>query len=286
MLSMLLLCETIFAKTRIEISIGGISGSTCESSRETVITTGSLALIIVTVLPEPRPAKLPFQGFPETKPSWLTLEVGYVQENERLFTASQELLGLLNPTYFLNEAQLVYNEAWKQGDDLKEIAKQPDYCFLIEIPAALAGAIVCARASLIDPPYGPLVENKYEDILRPLIDSVKILAPCSDADVSRALASQIKFSRFSGNFERAVQLADSLIDTGRRVGLQDALTSAILAKNYQAALRFLDLAYETNGTVVPRQGGALRSVDQEKRAYRERREIILRQIAEQAQQQR
>jgi hypothetical protein len=239
------------------------------------------------VLPDPRPDKLPFQGFSETKPAWLDIEFTLaVNVQGGIAPSSSNLYALLKPQYFLSEMQLLYQEAWKEGDDLKEIAKKPIYYFLIQIPEALNGTTICAQAILNPPPFGEHVLDRYGAPLSKTKACAGIVAPCSKADTSRVVESQIKFSRYSGNFSRAVQLADSSLDAGWRIGLQDALTSAQRSMNHEAALRFLDLLYETKGTVVSRPGGTLGSAEEEKRAYRERREIILRQIAEQAQQQR
>lgn len=279
-------CGAGQARTRVDIGIGGISSSSCETAGEKILITGSLALITVTVLPDPKPEKLPFAGFSETKPNWLDLEFGFMEGNKGVFDPTLDLHALLNPQYFLSETQLLYQEAWKEGDDLKEIAKKPIHYFLIQIPEGLMGATICARAILSPPPFGDLVQNGYGEPLLATVARSKIVAPCSKEDSAQVVESRIKFTRYSGQFERAVALADSFVNLGWRVGLMDALTSARRTINYVAALRFLELLYETKGTVVPNPSGALNSAGEEERAYRERREELLRLIAEQEVEQR
>lgn len=272
---------TSMTRVKIEVTELGTSCSGYDKFRSTVA--GSMGVITVTVTPT-SDHDLPFTGFSETPPSWLALEFGYGSHEN--FMPSQSLKGLLEPKYYLDDPQVRTNEYWQQGRQLEKSDTYNFYFFSINVPEELGGESICIRAVLKDPPYGPIVMDHFPNQPPPIYRSIDIISPCTREDSILSIESLVACTYKMRDFERTITLTDSLTSIGWRVGYHDARSAARRLGRFDDMLRFFDLIYETDGTVIPNfSGGSLKSHDEEERFYNESRRGLLKWIVDQKQEQ-
>ncbi|MDD5087312.1 MAG: hypothetical protein PHI18_00740 [bacterium] len=266
------------ADTRVEVQMGGLIGASCEGAPRNVLVTGSVGNIAAIVMSVGTPT--PFNGFPEQQPAWLSLEFTYWTTADS-FIVSRELFSLLHPTYFVEKNQAEANDLLTHGEEIPSLYQKPIHYFAFDVPEELAGRQICVRAVLSPPPYGQISRDRGPDSRN--LACIHIVAPCSQEDRNRALASHVTIARRVGDLERAVELADSLIDTGWRseLGLETAITAANELHRYKASLRFLDIMYGTYGIVRAIASNPTSAASE----YRSTRESLLREIEKQEQEQ-
>ena len=273
LISICVLGSSTFARTRVQIQMGGMTGTSCDTASFETFVTGSVGQIAVMVWSVG--IKTPFNGPPDKAPDWLRLEFSYGDERGS-FVPSAALHDLLRPVYFIEKSQ---TQSWNPD------SKTPVYYFQYELPEVLAGTEICVRAALAPPPYGDVMPDQSPVSCN--LACIKIVAPCSQEDRDLVLASHVLMAHDAGDNERAVALADSLLNTGWRSlwGLSVAKTSANELKEYQLSLRFLDAMFETYGVVEHPFDGTNGHVDHpDAEAYQAYREILIQAIAEQERQ--
>lgn len=248
-LTVVISCTPIQANagTFIEVAIGGLEGSSCEGVSRLAIVSGSTASVSVVVLSTDQAKET--QEFAETKPEWLSLEFSYGTEWDS-FNASPELSRLLNPEYFL-EVSLLDAEAFISNGEKGDRSSLTCF-FAIDIPETLKGSF-CVRAVAAPPPYGPLAPAHGPHSRN--LACIQIVTPCSEEDENKALASRIAITRRMGKYSEALNMADSLVAIGWRSydGLEYAVNIASKLRRFDSALHFLDVQYETYGSVGARE---------------------------------
>jgi hypothetical protein len=125
------------------------------------------------------------------------------------------------------------------------------YDFIFTIPAAASGHSLVLSASFNHPEHGRL-ETKKPAVM-------EIVAPQTEEDRHFVWGTQIYYTKESGDYERAMALADSFIAGGYTglEGLASAQTAAVFSKHYDAALRYMDLNMAANGTFRIERGSDL-----------------------------
>ena len=280
-------CGNLDAKTDITIDIGGLNGSTCqESPNSEVIVAGSMCGVAVSIIPRPRTEDLPFSGFTETKPDWLSLEFGRIEGEtyDREFIVDKNLTSLLNPVYYLNHEQAEVNQRWQNGIEPTGFSKRLVCHFQFKIPDSFQDPAICVRAIVSNPLFGELSQQSGPFVYN--MKCIDVVLPCSEEDETQVLASEVCFAYRRRDDLYAIQLAKDLIEQGRTtfVGLRDAMSAARSIKDYNSELLLLDAMYSKFG-YIRNLGDQPVPVDNQEESYMKMRQLILHKIAEQEQQQ-
>ncbi|MCL4304693.1 hypothetical protein KJZ99_02160 [bacterium] len=242
MLCLMFSISVSFADTRVDIQVGGVSSSSCPESRASGILAGSIATIAVTVIPA-NASNEEVQGDEKNNsPDWINLEFSYSSEQGTEFTPSSELYNTLNPQYFVKKSSASYAfEKWI-------------YFYDIRIPESFAEREFCVRAVINQPPFSKLIERR--SMPSEPTRCVSVSGICSDEDRNNMLYSYVWAAKNAGDYERAVELADSLVESGWRsdIGLSVAITAASALGNYETCLRFMDIMYQTYGYIDISEG--------------------------------
>lgn len=140
-------------------------------------------------------------------------------------------------------SDILQNSLRRSGKvDAAKYKPNESYLFLFDIPIGAIGDTIVLTASFNHPKYG-FIETR-----KPV--RIPVVLPQTDADQQMIGSSQIIFAEESGDYERTLIIVDSLIQLGytRVLGLVRARTAAVKLNRYDAALRYLDLNMEVNGT--------------------------------------
>ena len=236
---------------RLKIDFGGVAGSECHG-RESVQLAGSQAELVLEIIDHSR--NYVYRGLQSSPPASLVLTAGIktFEPGEKeiswilrpnSFSRSTALMQRLQPQFFNSRMQVFEDAMFHKGVDISDDYKRPVYKFLITLPEDLAGRMLCVHASLDDTQYGRLEGSTCQ----------KIVSPCSPTDRGQMLGSYVYLAEESGNCQRAITLADSLIQTGWRwdLGIQSAMSAAQDLHLYDKALKYLDILYLTYGRVPP-----------------------------------
>jgi hypothetical protein len=230
---------------RLSLDFDGTGSECLDDDNVSDLLAGSMQDVCVFVLtadPNDSVANPPYQGI--TYWSWpdgLTIEVDTAHGDSE-FQPLPDLLVALEIHYYLPWFLVQDDSIWRAtGVVPTSWHRSPEYCFLYSVPADLAGHQLRLRVQFQHPVYGTLA----------VMDSMEVVAPCSATDLDRLRDSYTHFADKAMDYSIAVALADSLIAVGWRsqIGLADASRSASSAHDYEKALEFLDLCYQTHGTV-------------------------------------
>lgn len=213
----LALCAAVNAQPRLVVKPGFGVENECSKTNEPAILTGSLLALRVQLVPE--------GSTPESAaadPSGLKILAGMSYSPRETFVVSRELTH-----------QLHLRPIPQSGNPL-------EFVFAYDVPQTLAGRYLCLQAVWEHPAYGPLESEK--------IACTRVEKPCSETSMHRMWTSIVEGSRYLGELEQAVVLADSFIAQGWHDlgGLGAAILSAKKLQRYDDAIRFLDWSYETN----------------------------------------
>ncbi len=238
------LSGAVFARDgfRLRVGIAGFVGSECGPEHDVQIA-GSRCEIVVTIIPKSdnndrnwRPTG-PLEGLtfttglrsmqPDEKRALWRLDPDNFQE-------MPELINRLHPEFYISRHQtLLFSVPHVKRPD--DPFRRPQYRYLITIPEDLAGQMLCITCVLDNPTYGHLEAS----------DCVRIVAPCSINDVNQAKGTHVRFAYNSGDSRRALELADSLFQTGWQwwPGFESAKYAAHDLELYDRELEYLDLMY-------------------------------------------
>jgi hypothetical protein len=215
-----------------------------------------------------------YPSLDEGWPQGLTLEAGRMADT--VFVPDPEMRRLLNFTRHIDRDTQI------QEGKARENGKMPEnqsllgvtFYFSMTIPETYIGERIYFRAGYDSEETGHLG----------VWTSTNVIAPCDEKARQLAQGSYVTIADGSGNFERAVQIADSLVALGWRdpSGLGWAAESAKQLNRPEAELRFMDLNYEANGRFGPFQFGTdvaeRQAVTQQ---YQARRQELLEEISKQ-----
>jgi hypothetical protein len=226
------------AQARLKVGFGGSAGSECTSDE--FLLAGSQYEIVISIVNR---SDTTYRGLSLSPPEGLVLMAGLRTAEADTFIGSTEFLQNLHPKFFISRTQVRLDSNFRNGYRLDEWNRRPTYLFLIVIPEDLAGQTLCIHAAFDDSLYGHM-EGSF---------CRSLVAPCSDGDRNKALGSYIIFAYESLNNTRAVELTDSLLQTGWRdwTALMFAPNAARELVRYDRALEYLDILYNTYGRVTP-----------------------------------
>lgn len=223
-----LLVSSALSQTRytgVELNVGGFA-STNRRPDAGPFLAGSHGYIVVAVNSSDFDTN-PASSF-LSKPDWLDLEFSYGKVGSE-FTPSDELKSLFSPVYFV--------------DQLTDARKSGNLFFAVSLPNDSQDTSYCVRAVIFPPPYGPL-QRKAK-----LVECFRVVAPSSDADFNRVLASHTDLLSRMGEYESIVEFADSLDQNGKNVEgvMGTAIDAAKRLERYDHALYYLDKRHEVFG---------------------------------------
>ena len=238
-------------KTKIELGFWGAGDfSECDSTHGIVYFVGGTYDVIVRLLPEgQRPGEVEYQGITDwTWPQGLNLEVGSTVEFEDQYTPSAILREQLQFEYYVTRSQELSDSIWRAtGETPPRGSTAPEYHFSFRVPPEIAGHFLWIKASWHHNQYGYLPSEESANI--------RVAPVCSERDQHAVWRTNVHAAAQKKDFNLAVELADSFIASGWRdwAGLIDAEYAATYSERYNDAIRFLDLYYQTYGTVAPPQ---------------------------------
>ncbi|NUO18959.1 hypothetical protein HUU59_05870 [bacterium] len=254
--------------TRFDISAQVIPRELCPTCPSSTILAGSLVEIAVTVKPDPLSESWNYLPATTFKPDWLDISF-YESAN-----SSQKAVSI-NHAYFVSAYTRTIDQMVADG---KDNPPKPDpyrvYKFAFTVPE-LVDSILCVRVTLHNPPYGPIVLN---DIFDEHFKCLHVLQPRNRADSTYVFETHVDHYWNSGDLDRCVTLADSLIQHGWVAGVLSARLSATHLNRLDELLRIMDAAYETYGTIYnyPRRMTRMDATE-----YQSMRNDLLRKIEEQ-----
>jgi hypothetical protein len=232
-----------------EAEWGGDCSPKDRAGQATSILTGSMISLQVIAAPTlDADRQLFFQIPVEAEwPKGLTLDAGFKPapgyRPEPDYVPEPGLIERMNPNYYTTEEQKEAGSLWRAGDGRANWRSVAIRHFVLTIPEDLAGDTVYFRARWE-------IEELGEDSgvsFTPLI----LTAPCSRDDSARVLGSHIKTMWVAGDYRRAMNLADSMIQRGWSdpQGLRWAGVSAARAGDLKKRLEFLDYMYAATGYI-------------------------------------
>ena len=218
---------------RMRIGVSPLEwGSTCDEGVNKVIA-GSCLFVTLD-----NDADQPVQALKPSWPEGYSLEAALDPAEGQAFEPSDELVARFQPTRYLSVANRYYERRVldpTQGRPDRELLNSKH--FLLIVPADLVGHsfALCARydrdgLSLVSEPTRP---------------PILVVAACNREDSARIAAGAVYAAYWSGDNERAVQIADSMLT----VGLSDAAawkyagSAARAIEQYDKAIVYLDRSW-------------------------------------------
>jgi hypothetical protein len=248
---------------RLRVDVGGTSGSECLPDRGDVLLAGSQGEIVLQVYGE-KSDKIEYRGLPSGPPGGLVMTAWLKVGTSDDTVGSAALIKKLGPQFYVTFNQIIADSGYQQVHKISEQAKRPQYHFLITLPSDCAGRKLCVKAAIDDSQFGRIEGT----------GCTEIVAPCSKRDRDQVKSSYIKFAFDSQNYDRAIQLTDSLLQTDWRFlwGLMEAGMAARASGRFDRAIAYLDSSYSYFGS--PEVGYPLHSPQAEQEYQRQRADLI------------
>lgn len=206
------------------------------------------------------------EGWPEGA----SFEIGIVSKFGDIPIPDPHLINELEFDPYVYSSQYDADKLLREGKfDSSMQGEFEYYSFAFSIPEAYAGHTFAIRATLDTKIHGELVSRwKY----------VNVVAPCSDADNRRIMASKVKISAIADNFEQAAELTDQMLaeQLDSEAGLFWGEYAYREAGRFEDALNMLDRMYNEFGQVAAERNGVPNPV-----YYQNSREQLLQKIREQ-----
>ncbi len=201
-------------------------------------------------------------------PPEITIEAGHT--NDKQFVPDNVLLELLELSRMIEFKDKEWDSIAQANNEISERQRIDGVCykFVMSIPEQYAGQLISLRVTYDSPATGQLI----------FIYPMQFIAPCDEKTKQITQASFVKEAYFKGDYDKAVEIADSLVALGWQnpEGLGWAIISAKRANRYEDALHLMDLDFEANGriTVFSYDSGPTERQFQLENYQRERQEVL------------
>lgn len=208
---------------------------------------GQYGLRLLILLEGKNPGDIEYTGVSDwTWPEGLKIEVCRSSSPNGPFIPSSALRDQMQFEFYVTHLQAFWDSLWRtEGKKPRVIFNAPEYHFAFHVPSELAGFYLCINVAWDHSLYGHLVAEKSR--------CMKIENPCTVRARDLAWGSQVSVAADQGRYDLAVALADSFVnmDWHDFQGLLDAGGAAKRLGHYDDAIRFLDICFEWNYTIMP-----------------------------------
>lgn len=263
----------ISQNTRYDLALSFVPKSICPRCSTLSVFAETPIFATVMVRPEPLPEDLPYFVIPDRKPDWLSFKFSSRPKHDSYDNKviNEEVV----VSYYVQESRELNDELWKSGEQMTARGSDFKYRFVLEFSPLLVGHTVCVQPLIDAPPYGPIVHDELFDTH---VGCFVVIQPITHKDSAYVLGARVKYLTELRQFTDAISLFDSLNEAGWTEGVFDALRAARRLGKHHDALRLMDIAYETYGTVFEHVG---RGVKMSEAQYLEIRNATVRELEEQ-----
>lgn len=276
-------------QTRLEITFDGMFDGSCDTF-STYVTPAVMCYvdgmydIVVTLLPDGKlPGQVEYQGVTDwTWPAGLVISVASAASDTIPFSPSAALQERLGLKYYVSNLQAIIDSVWHNSGRIPHPAlRAAEYHFAFHVPPELANQYLCIHAEWQHPLYGMLKTGS---------PCIRVIEPCSEAARHAIWHTQVDAALNQKDLLLAYTRADSIVTLGLRdvLGLIMAMDAAQRLGRYDDAIRFLDLCFEVNHTLIPGESPrpAGPPSEEERQFYEKQRMRLLEMKGKQQQQQR
>ncbi len=225
--------------TRLTISWGGFRDNEQESSQVPALLVGSTAEVVIRIIPS-LSQKIRYEGITRDWPDALDIEVK-IDADDGVEFSDWTMSGIEFRPY-ITWYQSIQDSLWRATGREPDVSDRTlTYHFTFEVVPELDGKRICIRARYKQK-QGNLLESNSDLCL-------DVRSAATQTDEYNIRLSKVGYADATGNYSQAVALADSFAIHGWRspLGLSIATRAATQLHEWDKALHFLQLNYETNG---------------------------------------
>ncbi len=175
-------------------------GGSCEPGWQNIIAGCNLVL---TLYNDTDKSEQPLEpGWPEG----YTVEAALDFRNGEVYIPTPGLIDRLEPTHYISMVNRTYESGMlhspEQGIDHEAVNAKS---FAMHIPPELIGHTLTFRGQY---------NHRGHDIVSATTRSIEVIAPCDEFDQAKIVSSWIYVASQSLDYDRAIQLADSMLESG------------------------------------------------------------------------